>query len=312
MAVAGCLTPASLMVSSAVVQTPIERDATYATTTPRVICAVIGVRVVVLMDFRSPKPEAPMIPSSCAPRIAEARRHQGAKQLGLVTCRVLDQTVSMDAEGADPSGFAAVPEDKLSRSKRYKWAKRLTLGGCAVFLVSMLALVATLAMSSSGARYGAPPMATEEPEPLPTSGSGDVLEGETAEEYRWRMASEENLAEARARVDYLLTSDFTGAEWFEQELLSIREHLLAADENRTFANQARQDNQEQSAAEATTTEVAAPPPEAVVEQPEGQGAVVFVSVTGAIAGLLGAIAGVFTAAVTYIKAKRHPAAAESD
>lgn len=227
----------------------------------------------------------------------------------------------MDAEGADPKGFRAAPEDEPSRSSRYKWAKRLTLGGLAVFLVSMVALVATLAMSSGGARYGAPPvatpsptyMSTEEPEPMPTTIGGDVLAGETAEEYRWRMSSEENLTEALARVDYLLTSDFTGAEWFEEELLYIRENLISAEESRTFANQARQqdDQQQQSTAAATPTEVAAPTPEVLVERPEGQGAVVFVSVAGAIAGLLGAIAGVFTALATWLKAKRHPAA-ESD
>lgn len=226
----------------------------------------------------------------------------------------------MDAEVADPEGFRPAPEDEPSRSSRYKWAKRLTWGGLAVFLVSMLALTATLAMSTGGAQYGAPPVATEpplaseEPEPMPTAIGGDVLAGETAEEYRWRMSSEENLAEALARVDYLLTSDFTGAEWFEQELLYIREHLISAEESRTFANQARQqdDQQQQSTAAATPTEVAAPAPEVSVERPEGQGAVVFVSVAGAIAGLLGAIAGVFTALATWIKAKRHPAAAEPD
>ena len=95
---------------------------------------------------------------------------------------------------ASDEGAKQQQGEQTSRG-RYRWAKRLILGGSPMFLVPLLVLF--MGLIPTGDQAADSPGGS-----TPT----EVLPGESAEEYRWRTDAEEQQAAARAHFENVLAA----------------------------------------------------------------------------------------------------------
>ena len=228
---------------------------------------------------------------------------------------------------ASDEGAKQQQGEQTSRG-RYRWAKRLILGGSLMFLVSLLVVLFMVpiltgvygggAGGSAGGPGGGPGGST------PT----EVLPGESAEEYRWRTDAEEQQAAARAQLEGVIAAldpaaplDANGQTALQAELRLIAVLLDEAAQSRQLGIEARIESVAEAEARAESVTEAAP--QGAERQREGAESTsgggtetaatiaVVVALLTATAGLVAALAGMFTALATWIKARRQPASTDT-
>ncbi len=251
---------------------------------------------------------------------------------------------------ASDEGAKQQQGEQTSRG-RYRWAKRLILGGSLMFLVSLLVLFMVPPIltgverdPAGGLRGSPPPPAPTAPtEVLPTP--TEALPGETAEEYSWRAYAEEQQAAARAQLEDVIAAldpaaplDANGQTALQAELRLIAVLLDEAAQSRQLGIEARIESvaeaaRAESVAEAARAEsvteaaraesVTEAAPQGAERQREGAESTsgggtqtaatiaLVVALLTATAGLVAALAGMFTALATWIKARRQPASTDT-
>ena len=210
---------------------------------------------------------------------------------------------------ASDEGAKQQQGEQTSRG-RYRWAKRLILGGSLMFLVSLLVLF--MVLPDGAGDSGGSGMPTE------------VLPGESAEEYRWRTDAEEQQAAARAQLEGVIAAldpaaplDANGQTALQSELWLIAVLLDDAAQSRQFGIEARIESVAEAEARAESVTEAAPQgaerQREGAESTSGGGTQTAATIAGVVAlltataGLVAALAGMFTALATWIKARRQPA-----
>ena len=234
---------------------------------------------------------------------------------------------------ASDEGAKQQQGEQTSRG-RYRWAKRLILGGSLMFLVSLLVLFMVPPIltgverdPAGGLRGSPPPPAPTAPtEVLPTP--TEALPGETAEEYSWRAYAEEQQAAARAELEDVIAAldpaaplDANGQTALQAELRLIALLLDEAAQSRQLGIEARIESVAEAEARAESVTEAAP--QGAERQREGAESTsgggtqtaatiaLVVALLTATAGLVAALAGMFTALATWIKARRQPASTDT-
>ena len=227
---------------------------------------------------------------------------------------------------ASDEGAKQQQGDQTSRG-RYRWPKRLILGGSLMFLVSLLVLF--MVSIPTGSVEGDYPRDQVVPLESPLeSPPTEVLPGESAEEYRWRTDAEEQQAAARAQLEDVIAAldpaaplDANGQTALQAELRLIAVLLDEAAQSRQLGIEARIESVAEAEPRAESVTEAAP--QGAERQREGAESTsgggtqtaatiaLVVALLTATAGLVAALAGMFTALATWIKARRQPASTDT-